>query len=161
MLTHRAKSGETELPELSLFSCVACLYQDFVSWMQSPIWIRADRKAPCTRELMWCWSQLLMQVRAKMFPPKPHLMRRQPGLGGVQKCFFKTISFLLSGSCSCGHKTLYFSFHYIYHPEEAGKLWVWGWVVFCTSFETIQLEAKFSGDTQEKGIGDDSLSWLT
>lgn len=35
-----------------------------------------------------------------------------------------------------------------------------GWF-FYTSFETLQLEAKFSGDTQEKGTGDDSLSWLT
>lgn len=80
--------------------------------------------------------------------------------------FFKPTSFFLSCSCSSGHKTLYFGFHYIYHPEEAGRLWVWGWFFlfwfgFYTSFETLQLEAKFSGDAQEMGPGNDSLSWLT
>jgi len=76
--------------------------------------------------------------------------------------FFKPTSFLLSCSCNSGHKTLYSGFRYIYHPEEAGRLWVWGgwFFFFYTSFETLQLEAKFSGDTQEMGTGDDSLSWL-
>lgn len=34
------------------------------------------------------------------------------------------------------------------------------WGVFYASFETLQLEAKFSGDTQEMVPGSDSLSWV-
>lgn len=34
------------------------------------------------------------------------------------------------------------------------------WSVFYTCFETLQLEAKFSGDTQVMVPGSDSLSWV-
>lgn len=77
-------------------------------------------------------------------------------------------SILLSCSCSSGHKTLFW-FPWYLPPWGSWQAVGSGlgfsfclvfWAVFYTSFETLQLEAKFSGDAQEMVPGNDSLSWL-
>lgn len=155
------------LPEISFFNFVACLPENFIGWMQSlltserPDGVLAPR-GWCDTEAS-CWWQV--GAEPKLLSPKPCLMHRQPYRWSA-KVFFKPTSFKLQLQF-WAWKTL---FCFLLHLPSWGSWQVVGlglgffflffWGFFHTSLETLQQEAKFSGDTQEVGPADGSLSWL-